>query len=140
MSDLICLVVDDEPSIRTFLRSILERERFQCLEADHAEQALRLIRKLGGRLDLIISDIKMPGTMNGVDLAHAVRNEFESVPVLLISGFVGDDDIDGNGSFKFVHKPFRPESILEAVREMLMRSDTHRITPTGDGTGLPQTE
>ena len=53
MSDRICLIVDDEPSIRTYLRAILQRERIQSLEADNAAQALSIIHKLGGRLDLI---------------------------------------------------------------------------------------
>ena len=87
MSDLICLLVDDASSIRTYLRAILERERFNCLEAENAARALRIAQKLGGRIDLIISDIKMPGDMDGVDLAHSIRNTYPDLPVILISGY-----------------------------------------------------
>ena len=80
MSDRICLIVDDEPSIRAFLRAILQREGIQCLEADSADHGLRVVHKLGGRVDLIVSDMKMTGEMDGLDLAHAVRNAFPAVP------------------------------------------------------------
>jgi DNA-binding NtrC family response regulator len=119
VSDLICVLMDDEPSIRTFMRSILERESFQCLEADHAQQALRLLRKLGGRVDLVISDIEMPGAMSGVDLAYAMRIEFESLPLLLISGSAGADVLDRTGPAKFLRKPFLPEQLLATLTEML---------------------
>jgi DNA-binding NtrC family response regulator len=118
MSDLICLLVDDEPSIRTFLRAILERERFNCLEAEDATRALRIAQKLGGRIDLIISDIKMPGEMDGLDLAHSIRNTYPDLPVILISGYTEEDVLQrSSGVFQFIQKPFVPETILRAARK-----------------------
>ena len=61
MPDAICLIVDDEPAIRTYLRAILQQAGIQSLEADSASHALGIIRKLDGRLNLIVCDIKMPG-------------------------------------------------------------------------------
>jgi len=120
MSDRICLIVDDEPSIRTYLRAILQRERIQSLEADNAAQALSIIHKLGGRLDLIVCDIKMPGEMDGIDLAYSVRNSFPAVPILLISGYGDVESVKhAAANFEFIQKPFVPETILMAVKKMV---------------------
>ena len=120
MSDRICLIVDDEPSIRTYLRAILQRERIQSLEADTAAQALSIIHKLGGRLDLIVCDIKMPGEMDGIDLAYSVRNSFPALPVLLISGYGDVESVkQAAANFEFIQKPFVPETILMAVKKMV---------------------
>ena len=120
MSDRICLIVDDEPAIRTYLRIILQREQIQSLEADNAAQALSIIHKLGGRLDLIVSDIKMPGEMDGIDLAFSVRNSFPALPVLLISGYGDVESVKhAAANFEFIQKPFVPETILMAVKKMV---------------------
>jgi DNA-binding NtrC family response regulator len=120
MPERICLIVDDEPAIRTYLRAILQREQIRSLEADCATQALGIIQKLDGRLDLIVCDIKMPGEMDGIDLAYSVRNSFPAVPVILISGY-GDVEAVKQAAtkFKFIQKPFVPEAILIAVRKVV---------------------
>ena len=120
MSDRICLIVDDEISIRAYLRAIMERARFQSLEADTVGQALRILQKIGGRLDVVISDINMPGDMNGVDLAHSVRNSFPDIPVILISGYADEDSVKKAApDFEFIQKPFVPDTILKAVEKAI---------------------
>ena len=115
-----CLIVDDEPSIRTYLRAILQRGQIHSLEAESAAQALGIVQKLGGRLDLIVCDFKMPGDMDGIDLAYSVRNSFPGLPVILISGY-GDVEAvrQAAAKFEFIQKPFVPETILLAVKKML---------------------
>src|SRR5579864_5265063 len=123
MEDRICLLVDDEPAIRSYLRAILEAERFQCLEASNVAQALGITQRLGGRLDLIITDIKMPGDVDGLDLAYSVRNSFPDIPVILVSGYADDESVFRAASiFKFIRKPFVPETIVTAVRTAIGRS------------------
>jgi DNA-binding NtrC family response regulator len=120
MSDRICLIVDDEPAIRTYLRAILQREQIQSLEADTAAQALSIIHKLRSRLDLIVCDIKMPGEIDGIDLAYSVRQSFPAVPVLLISGYGDVESVKHPAAnFEFIQKPFVPETILMAVKKMV---------------------
>jgi two-component system NtrC family sensor kinase len=63
---------------------------------------------------LIVSDINMPGDMNGLDLAHSVRNEFPAISMILISGYC-DKRPDNIAGFEFISKPFVPEAILNAV-------------------------
>src|SRR5208283_3389582 len=119
-TDCICLIVDDEPSIRAYLRAILQREQIHSLEAESAVQALGIVQKLGGRLDLIVCDFKMPGEMDGIDLAYSVRNSFPALPVILISGY-GDVEAVKQAAtkFEFIQKPFVPETILMAVKKVV---------------------
>lgn len=110
----VCIVVDDEPAVRKLLRSVLEKGRLQVLEADDAISAWNLIQNVKGCLDFVISDIRMPGDMNGIDLAYSVRGLFPSIPVILISGYC--DTADGDSiAFECIPKPFMPEAILDAV-------------------------
>jgi two-component system cell cycle sensor histidine kinase/response regulator CckA len=134
MPDRICLIVDDEPSIRADLRPILEWEGIQSLEADNAAEALRIVQKLGGRLDLIVSDIEMPGEMNGIDPAYSVRNSFPAIPVVLISGYADLESVkEAAANFEFTQKPFVSETILMAVKKMLGSEDANAShTPIPD--------
>ena len=126
-SELVCLVVDDEASIRAYLRAVLQQERFRVLEADSAVKALKMIQKLAGRVDVIVSDINMPGDMDGIDLAHSLRNSFPGVPVILISGYADEDSVKrAAASFEFIQKPFVTDALLEAVQNvMALRNGAH---------------
>jgi YesN/AraC family two-component response regulator len=119
VSKRICLIVDDEPAIRGLLRAILTQQFRECLEAENAIKALQIVNKLGGRVDLVISDIEMPGEVNGIDLAHFVHNTFPAIPVILISGYL--DWSRKAPEFEFVPKPFVQETILNAVEKVVAK-------------------
>ena len=72
---------------------------------------------------MLITDIKMPGEMDGIDLAYSVQNSFSSLPVILISGFV--DKVPAG--FTYIRKPFMPDELLKAIDKMMNGSRTHRI-------------
>jgi two-component system, response regulator PdtaR len=118
MGDRVCLIVDDEPAIRTYLTAILRRVGIQSLEADNAVEALRILQKLGGQIGLLITDIQMPGDMDGIDLAYSVQCSFSTLPVILISGYGGK----APGGFIYVQKPFIPDAILKAIEKTMDRS------------------
>jgi DNA-binding NtrC family response regulator len=80
--------------------------------------ALDIIRSFEGRLDLILTDILMPGDIDGLDLVHTVRQRFPAIPVILMSGY-GDDPNIGSCRFPFIEKPFLPETIWAAVERVL---------------------
>src|SRR5579872_1019329 len=122
MCNSVCLVVDDEEVIRKYLRAILERESILALEAENASQAMRIVQDLGGRLDLLITDIRMPGAMDGCDLAYAVRRSYPAVPVILISGYFDEASLrNADAGFLFLPKPFSAETVLSAARRVLAR-------------------
>jgi len=112
MGPKISLVVDDEPPVRTLIASILHVEHFQTLEAGDGSHAFRIVQDLAGGLDLIVSDIQMPNG-DGLSLAHAVKNSFPDVPVILVSGNSKPDE-----GFEFVKKPFVPSTLVSAIRKV----------------------
>ena len=125
MCDTVCLVVDDEEVIRNYLRVILERASIRVLEAENASQAMRIVEELGGLLDLLITDIRMPGHMDGVDLAYAIHRSYPTVPVILISGYFEEDSLQNGGAgFLFLRKPFSADTLLGAARQALARRST----------------
>ncbi len=125
----VSLVVDDEPSIRKYVSAILEAEDFRTLEAEDGAQALRIVQELGGGLDLIVSDIQMPNG-DGLSLAHAVKNSFPAVPVILVSGNVKADD-----GFEFVKKPFLPGALMSAVSRLVPQRASRRSDRLADCSG-----
>jgi DNA-binding NtrC family response regulator len=132
MGDRVCLIVDDEPVIRKYLRLVLQRIGLQSLEAKDAVEALRILRERGDQINLVITDIKMPGDMDGIDLAYSMQNSFSGLPVILISGFV--DKVPAG--FTFVRKPFLPDELLEAIEKTMDGSRIRRK----DGTDSKVTE
>ena len=90
----LCLVVDDEPAVRGVVGAVLDGE-FQVLEAENAGQAMSIIENLAGGLDLVITDVVMPGEMNGIDLALAVRQAYPGIPVMLTSGYADQQVVQG---------------------------------------------
>ena len=128
MSDRICLVVDDEPAVRRYVCVVLQKDNYQTLEAESAPQAFKLIMGMNGGLDLLITDISMPGDMDGADLAFAVRNAFPTVPIVVISGYSSSARVkSGMKDFEFIEKPFKPEAISMAV----VRATTSAGLPPG---------
>ena len=119
MSRPLYLIVDDEPELRSYLRLFLQRQGAEILEAEDAVTALRILKKLAGEVDLLITDIQMPGEMDGVDLGYSVKNQFPSVPVILVSGAVEKPPTD----FVLVRKPYRHDEILSAIERVTTKTN-----------------
>jgi two-component system cell cycle sensor histidine kinase/response regulator CckA len=115
MANKTCLVVDDEPSVRAYIRTILERNQFQVIEAENGFQAAQTVQQLGEAIDLIVTDIYMPGG-DGLTFASSVRESLPRLPIILVSGY-GDPPWKRfpSTSFAFVPKPFLPATLLSAV-------------------------
>lgn len=115
------LVVEDEGGIRALVRKILKRQGYQVLEASHGEEALQVMREHQGHIDLLLTDVMMPG-MNGVDLSHKALAEKPHLRVLFVSGYT-DESLLEAGQFPagtaFLQKPFTLGSLLGKVREVL---------------------
>ncbi len=110
----ISLVVDDEPSIRTYIRAILERESYETVEAGTAKHGLEILKHLGSSIGLIVSDIHMPEG-DGLSFAHAVAKSFPTVPIILTSGYISSTEAS---PFEFVEKPFSPDDLLRVVHKV----------------------
>ena len=115
------LVVEDEGGIRALVRKILRRQGYQVLEASNGEEALRLLAEPGTKVDLLLTDVMMPG-MNGVELSQKALAQDGSLKVLFVSGYT-DESVLEAGQFPagtaFLQKPFTLGSLLGKVREVL---------------------
>lgn len=114
----VCLVVDDEPFVRRYISTILQREHFRTLEAEDAAHALQMIRELGGGVDLIVSDIQMPDG-DGVSFARVIKQAFPTVPIILVSG---NTLPEAGSDFEFVKKPFVPATLMSVVWRLVTHS------------------
>jgi CheY-like chemotaxis protein len=112
------LVADDEPRVRQLARAILERSGHQVLEAEDGAIAYALIQQLGGTLDLVITDIRMPN-MTGTELVNRVRREHPRVGIVCMSAYA---DEMPKPLPPFVAKPFTPASLSAKVNEALRKS------------------
>ncbi len=118
-SQIIVLLVDDESSVRDYTKTLLQLKGYQVLESADGLDALALFRKLGGAIDLLVTDIDMP-RLDGIQLARAVRLESPNMPVVYISGDPLAVELHcPEGGIAFVPKPFLPDALWKAVWEVL---------------------
>ncbi len=115
------LVVEDDAHVRAVVDGILRRFGYRTLGASGAEEALLLSRSHPGRIDLLLTDVVMPG-VNGRELADHLLGERPELVVLFMSGYTDDailrHGMEGEGTH-FIGKPFTPERVARKVREVL---------------------
>jgi two-component system, cell cycle sensor histidine kinase and response regulator CckA len=117
------LVVEDDSSLRWLTCQILQQLGYSVLEAPDPAHALALAKERGAELDLMISDVIMPG-LNGRQLTQQVRLLYPHLKVLLMSGYTAEIVAQGDGNeaaLPFLEKPFTPEALGRKVRELLDR-------------------
>jgi CheY-like chemotaxis protein len=112
------VVVEDEPLIRIDAASFLEAAGFTVYEAGNAAEAIRLLEH-HEEIRLIFTDINMPGSMGGLELAHYVRGRWPPVKIIVTSGYVKVRGSDLPGGALFIAKPYHPEHIAQKVKELL---------------------
>jgi two-component system, cell cycle sensor histidine kinase and response regulator CckA len=115
------LLVEDEAGIRALVRKILRREHYDVLEAGSAEEALALAAATEGRIDLLITDVRLQ-TASGRDVAERICETREDLKVLYISGYTDDDAVRSGAippGSKFLQKPFTLGALVGKVKESL---------------------
>jgi len=116
------LVVDDDPTTRGTIARMLEAGGFGVVEASSGADAIDRLRVMRGGIDLVLSDVQMPG-MSGIDLSYAIREEFPTIPVAIVSGDVSDLErsVIGRSDVPFIKKPFHADSLYSALRDAIRR-------------------
>jgi DNA-binding NtrC family response regulator len=95
---------------------------YNIVSAAAGAEALTAFQNYPGRIDLLVTDMIMPGGMSGRDLAERLWEHQPELKVVYTSGYSGDEITDGRphkGRFQFVPKPYTQESLARAVRECL---------------------
>jgi CheY-like chemotaxis protein len=115
------LVVDDEPRMRRLARRMLSEMGYQVLEAENADVAARLLDTQAS-IDLLFTDVVMPGGMDGRALGHWARQAHPGLGVLLTSGFAQHTagvEPPGAEPLPMLSKPYSKEQLQESVRTLL---------------------
>jgi CheY-like chemotaxis protein len=117
---MVVLVVEDEPLVRMFVADFLDEAGFKVLEAVDADEALTIL-KARPDVQAIVSDVEMPrGSMNGFELARAVRDRWPGIGMIVTSGRQrpGPDELPD--SVVFLAKPYLPDTVIEVIRQMAL--------------------
>ncbi|MFK7914020.1 MAG: ATP-binding protein, partial [Pseudomonadales bacterium] len=109
------MIVDDQQPIREVLARLLNQIGLETLSASNATEALTLLGQ-SARPDLLITDLMMPGDLNGQQLVTEVRKRYGDLPVLIMSGYSSSVELD----VEFLHKPFSLDNLREAIGRALV--------------------
>lgn len=122
------LVVEDDKNVRSTAVGILKHYGYRVLEAANGSEALTLNDRFAGTIDLIISDLMMPG-MSGTELVQQLQRTCPQLKVMYVSGYAGEsirkDELLAAGAH-FVAKPYTPETLLRMVRAVLSSNGSDR--------------
>lgn len=112
------LLVEDNADIADVTRASLEEIGFHVTHAGDAQSALAVLRS-GARIDLVFSDIVMPGALNGVDLARIIRREQPTLPVLLATGYSDVAQAATDDGFTILRKPYDLAELSACIDRVL---------------------
>ena len=112
------LVVDDELAILEYVRRVLEHGNYTVATSRSGDHAWGVIERSQGRLDLVLTDIVMPGSIDGRMLAGKIRQKYGSLPVLFMTGALPENDEQALEMVRkrvLLRKPFSPKELIEFV-------------------------
>jgi CheY-like chemotaxis protein len=115
----VVLVVDDEPLVRMTAADELDEAGFQVLEAANADEALDVLEECADEVQVLFTDVNMPGSMDGMALAEQVHRRWPHVLLLISSGYARPhpDEIPDHGHF--VPKPYIGATLVRHIHEMM---------------------
>ena len=135
------LVVDDNTEVADVTASLIEQLGYRTLRAENARDALNQLQR-SNRINIVLSDIVMPGGMNGMALAQEIAKRYPHIPVLLSSGY-SDMVQAAEARFVILRKPFQLPALEKSIREALERNaappeDGGRVLPFPQERGAPR--
>ena len=129
------LVVDDDISVLTVVKCMLESSDYNVLLANNAEVALRMAERDDLSIDLLLTDVIMPD-LNGSDLAKRIQAIRPSIKVLFMSGCTDSDVVRVKvlePEFGFLPKPFTSDSLLDTVQRILIAAPARSFAAKASG-------
>jgi CheY-like chemotaxis protein len=115
---LVVLVVEDDFLLRTLAVEVVEEAGFVAIEARDADEAVALLESRAD-ISLLFTDIDMPGSMDGLKLAHAVRDRWPPIKILVVSGKQRLQPSELPSNSCFVGKPYQMAALVEELRSLI---------------------
>ena len=118
VSSIYVLVVEDEFFSRLHAVNLIEDAGYKVVEASNADEAIAILE---ARKDIriVFTDVDMPGTMDGLKLAHAIRSRWPPIELIVTSGHFTLSDADMPKRGRFFSKPFRDQDIVSAIHRFV---------------------
>jgi CheY-like chemotaxis protein len=116
------LVVEDETAVREFVVEVLGEHGYRTLVADSGPAALQRWQEHDGKIDLLLTDMVMPGGLNGYQLSERLLTQDPALKVLYSSGYspgLNDKELTALQGKAFLPKPYRANELLEKLRDCL---------------------
>jgi CheY-like chemotaxis protein len=118
----VILLVEDELSVRNTITTVLKRHGYRVLQAGDGREAQRVWQACGGHVDLLYTDMIMPGGMTGLDLALLLTSKQPNLKVVISSGYSDElvgPAVSANPEFLYLPKPVPSNQLLTAIRSSL---------------------
>lgn len=114
------LVVEDEPFIRMSTVATLEDAGFWVLEAQNSVEALDILSR-HPEVSIMVTDVRMPGRMDGLALVAQVRIDHPAIRTIVVSGNTSPEQASDVGALGFVAKPYLAQTMIQAVHDTVLR-------------------
>lgn len=111
------LVVEDEPILLWLAMDVVAEAGYRGIEARNADEAIQILESRND-IRIVLTDIEMPGSMNGIKLAKAVRNRWPPIAFIVVSGWTKHSIKDIPPRSRFFFKPYQPADIIEALHQL----------------------
>ena len=112
------LVVEDDPLLRMHAVDIVEDAGFTAIEAENADEAIAILEKRSD-ITVLFTDIQMPGSMDGLKLAQAVRDRWPPVKIVVVSGQTALTQNALPANSRFFSKPFHGEQMIKDLQALV---------------------
>lgn len=111
------LIVDDEPLVAVMMSQAFQDAGYNPLVAHNALSALELLEVSGQRIVLMVTDVRMPGAMDGLELGHLAVERYPDLAVLTMTGYALEDERSAVGAV--LQKPFKLDHLLQVARRIV---------------------
>ena len=115
---MLILLVEDEPLVRMLSADVLSEAGFDVVEARNADEAVGVLEREPG-IAALVTDVDMPGSMDGLMLARHAHERFPGMPALVVSGKVRPSPAELPPLSSFVAKPFAPNVLIRELKDLL---------------------
>jgi two-component system, response regulator PdtaR len=119
------LIVDDEPIIRLYEAELAEEAGFRALEAASADEALDTL-ETSDDVDIVVTDVRMPGSMDGLALAETVRHRWPDKVIVIASAHIRRPAPDNDSDTVVLPKPFTPNELIGVLQGAALRRQLGR--------------